>query len=61
MEMKNLWVVCEGSPSLSKAGDNIDDPGGKADLEGESSQGKGSQGGLYNAQCVHSGLSVPSD
>ena len=54
MEMKNLWVVCEGSPSLSKASDNIDDPGGEADLEGESSQGKGSQGGLYNAQCVQS-------
>ena len=36
----------EGSTSFPKASDNIDDTGGEADLEGEGSQGKGSQGGL---------------
>ena len=36
----------EGSPSLSKSSDNIDDTRGKANLEGEGGKGKGSQGGL---------------
>ena len=46
MTRVNLWVMGEGSPSLSKSGDNIDDTRGKANLEREGSQGKGSQGGL---------------
>ena len=36
----------KGSTGVAEASDNIDDTGGEADLEGEGSQGKGSQGGL---------------
>ena len=39
-------MMGEGSPSLSKSSDNIDDTRGKANLEGEGGKGKGSQGGL---------------
>ena len=46
MRIGNLWVMGEGSPSLSKSSDNIDDTRGKANLEGEGGKGKGSQGGL---------------
>ena len=36
----------EGRPGLPEASDNIDDTGGKADLDGEGGQGEGSQWGL---------------
>ena len=46
MRIVNLWVMGEGSPGLSKSSDHVDDTRGKANLEGEGSQGQGSQGGL---------------